>query len=254
MNNQQNSKLNLHNTIASRIKQRLIDLDMQQKDIIDALEVPKSTVSEWVKKNEKRTPNTEYLIELAKYLNCSVDYLVGITDAPTPLINEEQKTLRLVCDYTGFNENTIKKLNEIYSLYKKAKKFKLNEYTPQILSPSIINSTLDWVIANSDNLHNLLTSCIFANGYVENFNIDSIDINDYFEIYKYNNEFNKLLINIYAINFMLQQSFIEYLKKEYNIDYLESKINEIEDQLSVYQRKAYTTLKKMEKPKGDKNE
>ncbi len=107
MNNQQNSKLNLHNTIASRIKQRLIDLDMQQKDIIDALGVPKSTVSEWVKKNEKRTPNTEYLIELAKCLNCSVDYLVGTTDAPTPLINDKQKTLRLVCDYTGLKENTI---------------------------------------------------------------------------------------------------------------------------------------------------
>lgn len=112
MNNQQNSKLNLHNTIASRIKQRLIDLDLQQKDIIDALGVPKSTVSEWVKKNEKRTPNTEYLIELSKCLKCSVDYLVGITEASTPLRSEEQQILRLLCDYTGLTEFSIKTLNE----------------------------------------------------------------------------------------------------------------------------------------------
>lgn len=111
MNNQQNSKLNLHNTIASRIKQRLIDLDMQQKDIIDALGVPKSTVSEWVKKNEKRTPNTEYLIELSRCLKCSVDYLVGITEASTPLRSEEQQILRLVCDYTGLDEQSIRILN-----------------------------------------------------------------------------------------------------------------------------------------------
>lgn len=106
MNNQQNSKLNLHNTIASRIKQRLVDLDLQQKDIIDALGVPKSTVSEWVKKNEKRTPNTEYLIELAKCLNCSVDYLVGTTDVAT-----SDKDLQFICDYTGLDEKSIRILN-----------------------------------------------------------------------------------------------------------------------------------------------
>lgn len=117
MNNQQNSKLNLHNTIASRIKQRLIDLDMQQKDIIDALGVPKSTVSEWVKKNEKRTPNTEYLIELAKCLNCSVDYLLGITKAPIPLINEDQQTLRISCDYTNLSELSINHIQSIQAMF-----------------------------------------------------------------------------------------------------------------------------------------
>lgn len=108
MNNQQNSKLNLHNTIASRIKQRLIDLDMQQKDIIDALGVPKSTVSEWVKKNEKRTPNTEYLIELSECLKCSVDYLVGKTGVAT-----NDKDLQYICDYTGLSEQSIELIRKL---------------------------------------------------------------------------------------------------------------------------------------------
>lgn len=42
--------------------------------------IPKSIVYEWA--SGEREPVSEYLLILADYLNCSVDYLLGRTDKP----------------------------------------------------------------------------------------------------------------------------------------------------------------------------
>lgn len=42
--------------------------------------IPKSTLYEWV--SGERKPVSEYLVILADYLNCSVDFLLGRTDNP----------------------------------------------------------------------------------------------------------------------------------------------------------------------------
>ena len=42
--------------------------------------IPKSIVYEWA--SGERSPVSEYLVPLADYLDCSVDYLLGRTDVP----------------------------------------------------------------------------------------------------------------------------------------------------------------------------
>ncbi len=42
--------------------------------------IPKSTLYEWAA--GEREPVSEYLVPLADYLGCSVDYLLGRTDNP----------------------------------------------------------------------------------------------------------------------------------------------------------------------------
>ncbi len=42
--------------------------------------IPKSIVYEWA--SGEREPVSEYLLVLADYLDCSVDYLLGRTDKP----------------------------------------------------------------------------------------------------------------------------------------------------------------------------
>lgn len=42
--------------------------------------IPKSIIYEWA--SGEREPVSEYLVPLADYLDCSVDYLLGRTDKP----------------------------------------------------------------------------------------------------------------------------------------------------------------------------
>ena len=42
--------------------------------------IPKSIIYEWA--SGEREPVSEYLVPLADYLDCSIDYLLGRTDKP----------------------------------------------------------------------------------------------------------------------------------------------------------------------------
>lgn len=48
------------------------------KILSDKTGISTGNISDW--KSGKSNPNAEALIKLAKYFNCSVDYLLGITD------------------------------------------------------------------------------------------------------------------------------------------------------------------------------
>ncbi len=59
-------------------------------------------------------PTSEAIIKIADYFQVSSDYLLGLTDAPTPLKTEEQQALRTACDCTGLSEEIVTLLNEKY--------------------------------------------------------------------------------------------------------------------------------------------
>lgn len=64
----------------------------------------------------------DQLITIAKHYNVSTDYLLGLTDTPTPLKTDEQRALRTSCDYTGLSEKTISLLKSKNSERKENKK------------------------------------------------------------------------------------------------------------------------------------
>ena len=54
--------------------------DVSQLKLANAIGVSRSTVAMW--ETEKSQPDNDALIALAKYFNCTTDYLLGITDEP----------------------------------------------------------------------------------------------------------------------------------------------------------------------------
>ena len=58
------------------------DRDINQKTIAEYLGCCQQTYSRY--ENEKAQPSLETLVKLALYFDTSVDYLLGITDDPSP--------------------------------------------------------------------------------------------------------------------------------------------------------------------------
>ncbi len=56
------------------------DKDLSLYKVSKETNIPKSIIYEWA--SGKREPVSEYLIKLADYLDCSVDYLLGRTNNP----------------------------------------------------------------------------------------------------------------------------------------------------------------------------
>lgn len=73
----------------------------QKKDICCRLGVTMSAVNDWINPYGSY-PSTKKLIELAECLNCSLDYLVGLSDIPT--INAD---IRAINEYTGLSQKSI---------------------------------------------------------------------------------------------------------------------------------------------------
>lgn len=55
----------------------------------------------------------KYFEVFAKYFNVSTDYLLGLSDAPTPLKTDEGKTIRAASDFTGFRSTYIELINKL---------------------------------------------------------------------------------------------------------------------------------------------
>lgn len=70
---------NENNIIGQRINTILAEKELKQKDLAAALGVTDNTISYFA--SGKRIPNTEQIIKIAKFLNVSSDYLLGISNA-----------------------------------------------------------------------------------------------------------------------------------------------------------------------------
>lgn len=72
---------------SQRIKEALNIRRFSQKEAAKAINVTQRTMSEYV--NGKMQPTAPAIIKLAKFLDVSADYLLGLTDEFTPLTREE---------------------------------------------------------------------------------------------------------------------------------------------------------------------
>ncbi len=61
-----------------RLKEIREDSDIKQKEIADYLHIKQNTYSQY--ENGQRQIPIDMLIQLAKFYNTSVDYLLGLTD------------------------------------------------------------------------------------------------------------------------------------------------------------------------------
>lgn len=86
--------------IGQRINSALAKKDLKQKDLAQHLGVTDNTVSYFCSGN--RTPNTSQIIEIAKFLEVSTDYLLGLAQEPTT-----DKDFNYVCEYTGLSSEAV---------------------------------------------------------------------------------------------------------------------------------------------------
>lgn len=86
--------------IGSRINTQLAEKNKKQKDLAKELGVTDNTISYFCKGT--RIPNTSQIRKIAKFFNCSADYLLGLTDTTT-----SDKDMRFICEYTGLSEEAI---------------------------------------------------------------------------------------------------------------------------------------------------
>ncbi|MCL9969945.1 helix-turn-helix transcriptional regulator [Anoxybacillus kestanbolensis] len=66
---------NVKGVISKRIKQRLKQLNLKQKDLVEQTGQPKSTINKIV--NGTVTPRVDLLIPISKVLDVSIDWLVA---------------------------------------------------------------------------------------------------------------------------------------------------------------------------------
>lgn len=95
--------------IGSRINSALAFSNKKQKELAAHLGVPDNTISYFC--SGKRVPNAEQIIEIAKYLNVSADYLLGLTDNKTIDI-----TVKAICKYTGLSDEAVESLADFIDL------------------------------------------------------------------------------------------------------------------------------------------
>ena len=96
--------------VGERLRKLRKDKNIKQEELADIIGVQKSSVSLYeIGKND---PSDKAKIEIAKYFNISLDYLIGVIDEPVPYYNnnffiklpadispEEKKTLSEYLDY-----------------------------------------------------------------------------------------------------------------------------------------------------------
>lgn len=70
-------------SFGERLKKVRIDRGLRQEDIGAIVHVGKSTVSQW--ENNIHVPDIETIVKIANYLNVTSDYLLGLSDNPTPI-------------------------------------------------------------------------------------------------------------------------------------------------------------------------
>lgn len=94
---------NEQNIIGKRLYEALALRGKLQKELACELGLIDNTISYFV--SGKRTPNTELLIKISRYLDVSVDYLLGLTDIPST-----NADLRATCEYTGLSQVAVMSL------------------------------------------------------------------------------------------------------------------------------------------------
>lgn len=86
--------------IGQRITAALSLKGVMQKQLAEHMRVKDNVVSYWC--SGSRTPSAMQIVEIAKHLGVSTDYLLGVSSVPTT-----DKDLQFVCDYTGLSEENI---------------------------------------------------------------------------------------------------------------------------------------------------
>lgn len=81
----------LKEEVANRIKLRMNELGLKQKDIVETGDISKPAMSNYM--NATRLPDTETIYKLSKILNTSIEWLLTGMDTNVNFLGENEKEL-----------------------------------------------------------------------------------------------------------------------------------------------------------------
>ena len=115
---------------ANRLKQLRKENNLTQEELAQKISKTRSTIAGY--ETERKEPDYETLVLLAKYFNVSLDYLMGVSDVRNPYINDKDLDevnkflleLKKEAEKEGleFDETSPQELIETYKLLKEFKK------------------------------------------------------------------------------------------------------------------------------------
>ncbi len=66
------------NNFSERLKELRLESNLSQRDLAKATDLSQSAIVHW--ENNRRVPNADAVIVLAKFFNVSTDYILGLED------------------------------------------------------------------------------------------------------------------------------------------------------------------------------
>jgi len=93
-----------HSAFARILREELLKTSEDVKGLSEFLQISPQAVNQF--KQGQNFPKTENLVKIAQYFNCSLDYLIGLSDVRSP-----DADVQAVCDYTGLSEKAVSHLH-----------------------------------------------------------------------------------------------------------------------------------------------
>ena len=93
-----------NSTFAKHLREDFLTDSAKVQQLADYLKCTPQAINQY--KQGSSFPKMENLIKMAEFFNCSLDYLIGLSDVKSPVAD-----LQAVCDYTGLSEVAVKVLH-----------------------------------------------------------------------------------------------------------------------------------------------
>lgn len=135
-----------NSAFAKRLREEFLTDSVKVQQLADCLGCSTQAINQY--KQGTSFPKMENLIKIAEFYNCSLDYLIGLSDVKSP-----EADLQSVCAYTGLSEVAIKVLHE----HVRAKEEFDNDlerivlYNDTLLDPELLTA-VNLIIENATNI------------------------------------------------------------------------------------------------------
>lgn len=169
--------------------------------------------------NGDRTITLDYAIKYAHFFGITVDYLVGLSDVPTP-----KADIRAICDYTGLNEDSIFTLNNIKHMAdEEQESLPIRERDDLFAFDELARRTLDLINAFLSDEYTLVE---LVETLITNVITNSTFINVLSEVFILKLD-NAQSCNISAFRSEIDNDYLELQKAYKNLKYAKYDIQEI---------------------------
>ena len=116
------TKMEWNESLKETIKKELNAKGISQRDFVKSVGIDEANFSKYLKGD--KVPRADTLIKIAKGLDCSLDYLLGLSKAKYVEPTEDDKAILKVSELTGLEIETIEKLIDGIN---NCKKYAMNE-------------------------------------------------------------------------------------------------------------------------------